>query len=318
MQMSKVYIHSVCSQHLRLWKEKMFILCCVFFPSHPERIHQAQAAAAKARKALQQKPKPASKPVGPLASIFNRNLYLAFILYARHCWSCAAAVDYECQALFMFQKSGSKDGGSKTPGSLEGGQDIGSNPMSPTPTTPTITTPGTPKSPLPCTATTPTKTGVPDTIKSSPGSVWHKTFFRLINTVQYMHPCFIRLFCIASALLCSSSVLLVSPPSLPQLGAILPSSQAAPTVSQPVTSQHAARIVSHLAAGSLPQVRVVSTQSGLVSSAGSQQATMVHQTPHQIRMPVSVAAKGISQVAKLSAFFFSFFFLLLCILWMYK
>lgn len=44
----------------------MFILCCVFFPSHPERIHQAQAAAAKARKALQQKPKPASKPVGPL------------------------------------------------------------------------------------------------------------------------------------------------------------------------------------------------------------------------------------------------------------
>ncbi|XP_030294669.1 nuclear factor related to kappa-B-binding protein [Sparus aurata] len=183
-----------------------------------ERIHQAQAAAAKARKALQQKPKPASKP-----------------------------------------KSGSKDGGSKTPGSLEGGQDIGSNPMSPTPTTPTITTPGTPKSPLPCTATTPTKTGVPDTIKSSPG------------------------------------VLLVSPPSLPQLGAILPSSQAAPTVSQPVTSQHAARIVSHLAAGSLPQVRVVSTQSGLVSTAGSQQATMVHQTPHQIRMPVSVAAKGISQ-----------------------
>lgn len=119
-----------------------------------------------------------------------------------------------------------------------------------------------------------------------------------------MHPCFIRLFCIASAPFCSSSVLLVSPPSLPQLGAILPSSQAAPTVSQPVTSQHAARIVSHLAAGSLPQVRVVSTQSGLVSTAGSQQATMVHQTPHQIRMPVSVAAKGISQVARLSAFFY--------------
>uniref|UniRef100_A0A8C4F419 Nuclear factor related to kappaB binding protein n=1 Tax=Dicentrarchus labrax TaxID=13489 RepID=A0A8C4F419_DICLA len=187
-----------------------------------ERIHQAQAAAAKARKALQQKPKPASKP-----------------------------------------KSGSKDGGSKTPGCLETGLDIGSNPMSPTPTTPTINTPGTPKSPLPCTATTPTKTGVPDTIKTSPGSV----------------------------------VLLVSPPSLPQLGAILPSSQAGPPASQPVTSQHTARIVSHLAASSLPQVRVVSAQTGLCSSVGSQQATLMHQTPHQIRMPVSVATKGISQVS---------------------
>lgn len=94
----------------------------------------------------------------------------------------------------------------------------------------------------------------------------------------------------------SPRVLLVSPPSLPQLGTILPTSQAAPAASQSVTSQHAARIVSHLAAGSLPQVRVVSAQTGLVSSAGSQQATLVHQTPHQIRMPVSVAAKGISQV----------------------
>lgn len=45
-------------------------LICVFcFFSHPERIHQAQAAAAKARKALQQKPKPASKPVSPISKI---------------------------------------------------------------------------------------------------------------------------------------------------------------------------------------------------------------------------------------------------------
>ncbi|XP_034405554.1 nuclear factor related to kappa-B-binding protein isoform X3 [Cyclopterus lumpus] len=182
-----------------------------------ERIHQAQAAAAKARKALQQKPKPASKP------------------------------------------SGSKDGGSKTPGCLEAGQDIVCIPMSPTRTTPTPNTPGTPKSPLPCTATTPTKTGVTDAIKTSTG------------------------------------VLLVSPPSLPQLGTILPTSQACPPVSQPVTSQHTARIVSHLAAGSLPQVRVVSAQPGLGSTLGSQQATLVHQAPHQIRMPVSMAAKGISQ-----------------------
>uniref|UniRef100_A0A1A7XTY5 Nuclear factor related to kappa-B-binding protein n=1 Tax=Iconisemion striatum TaxID=60296 RepID=A0A1A7XTY5_9TELE len=183
-----------------------------------ERIHQAQAAAAKARKALQQKPKPASKP-----------------------------------------KSGSKDGSSKTSGSVEAAQDISCDPMSPNPTTPGPNTPGTPKSPLPCTATTPTKTGVPDTIKTSPG------------------------------------VLLVSPPSLPQLGTILPPSQACPPVSQPVSSQQAARIVSHLAAGSLSQVRVVSAQPGLGSAAAGQQATLVHQNPHQIRMPVSVAAKGISQ-----------------------
>ncbi|KAF7670275.1 hypothetical protein LDENG_00299840 [Lucifuga dentata] len=183
-----------------------------------ERIHQAQAAAAKARKALQQKPKPASKP-----------------------------------------KSGSKEGGSKTPGCLEVGQDLGASPMSPTPATPTASTPGTPKSPLASTATTPTKSGVPDAIKTSPG------------------------------------VLLVSPPSLPQLGAILPTSQAGPPASQPGTSQHAARIVSHLAAGSLPQVRVVSAQPGLATSAGSQQATLLHQTAHQIRVPVSVGAKGISQ-----------------------
>uniref|UniRef100_A0A8C4F3U2 Nuclear factor related to kappaB binding protein n=1 Tax=Dicentrarchus labrax TaxID=13489 RepID=A0A8C4F3U2_DICLA len=95
----------------------------------------------------------------------------------------------------------------------------------------------------------------------------------------------------------SPLVLLVSPPSLPQLGAILPSSQAGPPASQPVTSQHTARIVSHLAASSLPQVRVVSAQTGLCSSVGSQQATLMHQTPHQIRMPVSVATKGISQVS---------------------
>nr|XP_061801781.1 nuclear factor related to kappa-B-binding protein-like [Nerophis lumbriciformis] len=185
-----------------------------------ERIHQAQAAAAKARKALQQKPKPASKP-----------------------------------------KSGNKDGAGKIAGCLEAGQDIPVNcgPMSPTPSTPTSNTPGTPKSPLPCTVPASTKTTVPDAIKSSPG------------------------------------VLLVSPPSLPQMGSILPASQASPATSQPVSSQHAARIVSHLSAGSIPQVRVVSAQPGLGSPPGSQQAALVHQNAHQIRMPVSVAAKGISQ-----------------------
>lgn len=71
---------------------------------------------------------------------------------------------------FYDQKSGSKDGTSKVPGCQDGSQDIASNPMSPTPTTPAVTTPGTPKSPLPYTiATTPTKSGLPDTVKSSPG-----------------------------------------------------------------------------------------------------------------------------------------------------
>ncbi|XP_015238320.1 PREDICTED: nuclear factor related to kappa-B-binding protein isoform X2 [Cyprinodon variegatus] len=156
-------------------------------------------------------------------------------------------------------KTGSKDGGSKTPGSLDAGLDLACNSMSPVPSTPTPNTPGTPKSPLPLSATTPTKAGVPDTMKSSPG------------------------------------VLLVSPPSLPQLGTILPTSQACPPASQPVTSQQAARIVSHLAASSLPQVRVVSAQPGLGPPAVTQQATLVHQTTHQIRMPVSVAAKSLSQ-----------------------
>uniref|UniRef100_A0A8C7NBD0 Nuclear factor related to kappaB binding protein n=1 Tax=Oncorhynchus kisutch TaxID=8019 RepID=A0A8C7NBD0_ONCKI len=175
-----------------------------------ERIHQAQAAAAKARKALQQKPKPASKP-----------------------------------------KSGSKEGGGKTSGGLEA-SDVG-GPMSPTPTTPTTSTPGTPKSPLAPVATTPTKAGIPDSVKTSPG------------------------------------VLLVSPPPMPQLGTLLSSSQSGPQVSQPATSQHTARVVGHQS-GTLPQVRVVSSQ-----TAGGQHATLVHQTPHQIRVPVTMGTKGITQ-----------------------
>uniref|UniRef100_A0AAV2JAN5 Nuclear factor related to kappa-B-binding protein n=1 Tax=Knipowitschia caucasica TaxID=637954 RepID=A0AAV2JAN5_KNICA len=128
-------------------------------------------------------------------------------------------------------------------------------PMSPIPTT----TPGTPKSPLPSTVTTPTKSLVPDTNKPSPG------------------------------------MLLVSPPPLPQLGTILPPNQASPPTPQPVSSQHAARLVSQLAAGTLPQVRVVSAQSGLTAAPGVHQTNLIHQPTHQIRMPVSVAAKAISQ-----------------------
>uniref|UniRef100_A0A669BJT0 Nuclear factor related to kappa-B-binding protein n=1 Tax=Oreochromis niloticus TaxID=8128 RepID=A0A669BJT0_ORENI len=163
-----------------------------------ERIHQAQAAAAKARKALQQKPKPAAKPVILIPCHQSR----------RH------------------------------------------------PLRTHLEPPNHPYPPQP-----PHQQKPESQIQSKPAQ---------------------------------GHVLLVSPPSLPQLGTILPTSQACPPASQPVTS-HAARLVSHLAAGSLPQVRVVPAQPGLGSSAGSQQATLVHQTPHQIRMPVSVAAKGISQ-----------------------
>uniref|UniRef100_A0AAY5KST1 DEUBAD domain-containing protein n=1 Tax=Esox lucius TaxID=8010 RepID=A0AAY5KST1_ESOLU len=81
------------------------------------------------------------------------------------------------------------------------------------------------------------------------------------------------------------SVLLVSPPPMPQLGTLLSSSQ----VSQAAPSQPPARVMGHQA-GSLSQVRVVSAQ-----TAGGQQATLVHQTPHQIRVPVTMGAKGITQ-----------------------
>ncbi|KAJ7996689.1 hypothetical protein DPEC_G00239630 [Dallia pectoralis] len=169
-----------------------------------ERIHQAQAAAAKARKTLQQKPKPPSKP-----------------------------------------KSAGKEGGGKMPGGLEAA-DVG-GPMSPI--TPTPSTPGTPISPLAHIATTPTKSGIPESVKTSPG------------------------------------VLLVSPPPMPQLGTLLSSSQ----ISQAPSSQPPARVMGHQT-GSLSQVRVVSAQ-----TAGSHQATLMHQTPHQIRVPVTMGTKGITQ-----------------------
>lgn len=60
----------------------------VFSFSHPERIHQAQAAAAKARKALQQKPKPASKPVSQMPPFYCRKKHVAAIavlLFRKRC-----------------------------------------------------------------------------------------------------------------------------------------------------------------------------------------------------------------------------------------
>ncbi|XP_076836151.1 nuclear factor related to kappa-B-binding protein isoform X2 [Brachyhypopomus gauderio] len=189
-----------------------------------ERIHQAQAAAAKARKALQQKPKPAPKP-----------------------------------------KSGSKEAGSKS-GVTEGqssGAEGASTPVTSfpqLPSTPTPSTPGTPKSPMPPVVSTPTKAGVPESVKTSP------------------------------------SVLLVTPPSMPQLGTLLSAGQAPPPASQQAPPQPAARVVAHsAAAGSLPQVRVV-TQTGLPAAPAGQATALIHQTPHHIRLPVTMAhSKGLAQ-----------------------
>lgn len=85
---------------------------------------------------------------------------------------------------------------------------------------------------------------------------------------------------------------------MPQLGTLLSASQPGPQVSQQASPQPATRVVAHSAAtGSLPQVRVVTAQPGLPTSSASQTATLVHQSPHHIRVPVTVAhGKNITQV----------------------
>ncbi|XP_017348136.1 nuclear factor related to kappa-B-binding protein isoform X1 [Ictalurus punctatus] len=125
------------------------------------------------------------------------------------------------------------------------------------PSTPTPSTPGTPKSPLPPTVSTPTKAGVPDPVKTSP------------------------------------SVLLVSPPSMPQLGTLLSATQVAPQASQQASVQPAARVVAHSAS----QVHVVTAQPSHSAASAGQAATLIHHQPsHHIRLPVSVAhSKGIAQ-----------------------
>ncbi|XP_072517679.1 nuclear factor related to kappa-B-binding protein isoform X2 [Salminus brasiliensis] len=162
--------------------------------------------------------------------------------------------------------SGNKETGGKS-GAAEGqclvpeGSSTPASILTQPPSTPTQSTPGTPKSPLPPTGTTPVKAGVPDPVKTS------------------------------------SSVLLVSPPSMPQLGTLLSAGQVAPQASQQASVQPATRVVAHSAtAGSLPQVRVVTAQPGLPAVSAGQTATLVHQTPHHIRVPVTVAhSKGIAQ-----------------------
>ncbi|XP_056301662.1 nuclear factor related to kappa-B-binding protein isoform X2 [Danio aesculapii] len=164
-------------------------------------------------------------------------------------------------------KAGGKEPGSKN-GVAETGQStssegiaIAATSLSQTPSTSTQSTPGTPKSPLPPTAAIPTKVAAPEPVKTNP------------------------------------SVLLVSPPTMPQLGTLLSSSQPSPQVSQQASPQSATRVVAHSAAtGSLPQVRVVTAQPGLQTSTAGQAATLVHQSPHHIRVPVTVAhGKNITQ-----------------------
>uniref|UniRef100_A0A673I4B8 Nuclear factor related to kappa-B-binding protein-like n=1 Tax=Sinocyclocheilus rhinocerous TaxID=307959 RepID=A0A673I4B8_9TELE len=81
------------------------------------------------------------------------------------------------------------------------------------------------------------------------------------------------------------------------LGTLLSASQPGPQVSQQASLQPATRVVAHSAAtGSLPQVRVVTAQPGLQTSSAGQAATLVHQSPHHIRVPVTVAhGKSITQ-----------------------
>ncbi|XP_012864907.1 PREDICTED: nuclear factor related to kappa-B-binding protein [Dipodomys ordii] len=182
-----------------------------------ERIHQAQAAAAKARKALQQKPKPPSKV-----------------------------------------KCNNKESSTKalsTGPSEQSQMSLSDSSMPPTPVTPvTPTTPALPTTPI-------SPPPVSSVSKSGPATV-------------------------SEPAKSSSGVLLVSSPTMPQLGTVL-----SPTSSQtPPSSQATARVVSHSGSGTLPQVRVVA-QPGLPAvpqqSAGPAQTLPQMPAGPQMRVPAT-------------------------------
>ncbi|XP_070346023.1 nuclear factor related to kappa-B-binding protein isoform X6 [Equus asinus] len=183
-----------------------------------ERIHQAQAAAAKARKALQQKPKPPSKV-----------------------------------------KSSSKENSLKI---LSGGpseqsqMSLSDSSMPPTPVTPvTPTTPALPTTP----------------ISPPPVSSVNKSGSTAISEPAKS----------------SSGVLLVSSPTMPQLGTML-----SPASSQTPPNSQAARVVSHSGSAGLPQVRVVAQPSlptVTQQSAGPTQTLPQMPAGPQIRVPATVA-----------------------------
>uniref|UniRef100_A0A8C0FPY7 Nuclear factor related to kappa-B-binding protein n=1 Tax=Bubo bubo TaxID=30461 RepID=A0A8C0FPY7_BUBBB len=86
----------------------------------------------------------------------------------------------------------------------------------------------------------------------------------------------------------SQSVLLVSSPTMPQLGTLLSTAQSSPA--QPGPQPPPPRVVSHTTSSGLPQVRVVTAQSSL--PAASQQAPVVTQQQQpasvpQIRVPAT-------------------------------
>ncbi|XP_078055360.1 nuclear factor related to kappa-B-binding protein [Mustelus asterias] len=179
-----------------------------------ERIHQAQAAAAKAKKALQQKPKLTTKI-----------------------------------------KSSGKESVTKLPLSEQslGSQVLADSSLPVTPVTPvTPTLPVTPTSPpVPTDGNKVQTTSAPELVKSG------------------------------------QSVLLVSSPTMPQLGNLLSGAQSG----QYTGAQTQTRVLSQSVAAPLPQVRVVSAQQSLASS--SHQASVVQQVQqhqHQIRLPTVSAA----------------------------
>uniref|UniRef100_A0A493T6Q2 Nuclear factor related to kappa-B-binding protein n=1 Tax=Anas platyrhynchos platyrhynchos TaxID=8840 RepID=A0A493T6Q2_ANAPP len=96
----------------------------------------------------------------------------------------------------------------------------------------------------------------------------------------------------------SQSVLLVSSPTMPQLGTLISTAQSSQT--QPGPQAPPARVVSHTTSSGLPQVRVVAAQSSL--PAVSQQAPVVTQqqptSVPQIRVPATATqTKVLPQVA---------------------
>ncbi|NXU18320.1 NFRKB protein, partial [Pardalotus punctatus] len=175
-----------------------------------ERIHHAQAAAAKAKKALQ-KPKPPAK-----------------------------------------MKSSSKEGAVKAlpTSTTEPSQlSLSDSSMPPTPVTPTAPAlPATPISPPPVSAVSKSVSGA--------GSEPAKP---------------------------SQSVLLVSSPTMPQLGTLLSPAQSSQAQLGPAPTP---RVVSHSSSSGLPQVRVVTAQSSL--PAVSQQAPVVTQQQQQQQQPTSM------------------------------
>ncbi|XP_041269788.1 nuclear factor related to kappa-B-binding protein isoform X3 [Onychostruthus taczanowskii] len=175
-----------------------------------ERIHHAQAAAAKAKKALQ-KPKPPAK-----------------------------------------MKSNSKEGAVKAlPSSTADPSQLS---LSDSSMPPTPVTPVTPTAPaLPATPISPPPVSVASKSVSGAGSEPAKP---------------------------SQSVLLVSSPTMPQLGTLLSPAQSSQAQSGPAPTPH---VVSHSSSSGLPQVRVVTAQSSL--PAVSQQAPVVTQQQQQ---PTSV------------------------------